>query len=66
MTSESLALLMLQHAANLHANYSREQQMAWAIGMLCDVVLSENLYDRVVFHTLNARIDQLYSARSNP
>jgi len=60
MTSQELAVLMLHHAANLHPNYSREQQMLWALGLLSDVVLSKNLNDNIVFETLNARIDQLY------
>ena len=64
MQAKDLAVLMIQHAGNLHPEYSREQQLLWAIGMLCDVVVTKNLNDNIVFSELNERIDRLYAQRT--
>ena len=60
MTAEDLARLMIEHAGNLHPNYTREQQLIWCIGMLSDVVLEKNHMDNIVMARLGSRIDQLY------
>jgi len=64
MQSRDLALLMLDHAGQLHPEYTREQQMLWAIGMLCDVVVTKTLNDNIVWQELSQRIDTLYMKKT--
>lgn len=63
MRAQQLAELMLQHASNLHPEYTREQQMTWAIGMLSDVVVEKNHMDNIIWARLEARIDRLYEQK---
>jgi len=63
MTSQKLALLMIEHANKIHPEYTHEQCLIWAIGMLSDVVLEKNHMDNIVMARLEQRIDHLYEQR---
>jgi hypothetical protein len=63
MTSQELAILMVEHANTIHPEYTHEQQLIWTIGILSDIVLEKNHMDNIVLTRLQARIDHLYEQR---
>jgi len=54
-----LALGMIKHAEQCHPEYTREQRILWALGLLSVVAFEKNHQDNIVFTRLRERIRAL-------
>ena len=62
--AQELALSIIKHAQVLHPEYTHEQQILWALGLLADIAWEKNLNDNIMFARLNERIRLLYEQKS--
>jgi len=58
MTPQRLADIVLSTSERAHPNYSKEQHLAWAIGILATTVVNKNTNDNVIW----ARLEQQLAA----
>jgi hypothetical protein len=56
MTPQRLADIVLSTSERAHPNYSKEQHLAWALGLLATTVLYKNSNDNVVWARLEAQL----------
>ena len=57
---------VLQVSHDINPDYTHNQHMAWALGILADVVLQKNYMDNIVFARLHERLNQLTNTRKFP
>ena len=57
-------VLEVSHTVN--PQYTHNEHMAWALGILADVVLQKNHMDNVVFARLHERLNELTQSRKFP
>lgn len=57
--AERLVLDVLAVSHDRHPEYTHNQHMAWALGMLADVVLQKNHMDNRVFARLHEQLNRL-------
>jgi len=57
-------VLEVSHTVN--PTYTHNEHMAWALGILADVVLQKNHMDNVVFARLHERLNELTNSRKFP
>ena len=56
MTPQRLADIVLDTSQTAHPRYSKEQHLAWALGILASTVVHKNSYDNVVWARLEAQL----------
>ena len=56
MTPQRLADMVLSTSQTAHPNYSKEQHLAWSIGLLATTVLYKNTNDNVIWARLEAQL----------
>jgi hypothetical protein len=61
MTPQRLADMVLSTSQTAHPNYTREQHLAWTIGLLATTVLHKNSNDNVIWARLNAQLEAMTS-----
>jgi hypothetical protein len=61
MTPQRLADIVISTSESAHPNYTREQHLAWAIGILAATVLHKNSNDNVVWARLEAQLEAMTS-----
>ena len=59
MTPQRLADMVLSTSQTAHPNYSKEQHLAWSIGLLATTVLYKNSNDNVIWARLNAQLEAM-------
>jgi hypothetical protein len=59
MTPQSLADMVLSTSQTAHPNYTREQHLAWTIGLLAATVVNKNSNDNVIWARLNAQLEAM-------
>jgi hypothetical protein len=59
MTPQRLADMVLSTSQTAHPNYTREQHLAWTIGLLATTVLNKNSNDNVIWARLNAQLEAM-------
>ena len=57
-------VLSVSHEVN--PGYIHTEHMAWALGILADVVLQKNYMDNIVFARLHERLNLLTNSRKFP
>ncbi len=57
-------VLSVSHEVN--PGYTHNEHMAWALGILADVVLQKNYMDNIVFARLHERLNSLTHTRKFP
>jgi len=50
---------VLSVAKQAHPEYSHEQHLAWALGILAQTVLEKNHMDNIVYAKLNYKLDNI-------
>jgi hypothetical protein len=65
MTPQRLADMVLSTSQTAHPNYSKEQHLAWSIGLLATTVLYKNTNDNVIWARLEAQLEALVSNNDN-
>ena len=50
----------------IHPNYTHNQHMAWALGILANTVLEKNYMDNIVFARLHEQLNELVGSRKFP
>ena len=56
MTPQRLADIVLSTSERAHPSYSKEQHLAWALGLLATTVVNKNTNDNVVWARLEAQL----------
>ena len=56
MTPHALADIVLSTSERAHPSYSKEQHLAWSIGLLATTVVNKNSNDNVVWARLEAQL----------
>ena len=64
MTPQRLADMVLSTSQTAHPNYSKEQHLAWSIGLLATTVLYKNSNDNVIWARLEQQLEALVSNSS--
>lgn len=59
MTPQRLADMVLSTSQTAHPNYSKEQHLAWSIGLLATTVLYKNSNDNVIWARLEAQLEAM-------
>jgi len=57
MTPKTLADIVLATSQTVHPRYSKEQHLAWALGILAATVVHKNSNDNVVWARLEAQLE---------
>ncbi len=57
---------VLKVSHDINPDYTHTQHMAWALGILADVVLQKNHMDTIVFARLHERLNQLTKTSNYP
>jgi len=65
MTPQRLADTVIATSQTAHPNYSKEQHLAWAIGLLATTVLNKNSNDNVIWARLEAQLAAVADNTSN-
>lgn len=63
---ERLVLDVLRVSDEIHPDYTHNQHMAWALGILADVVIQKNHMDSIVFARLHHKLNELTGTRRFP
>ena len=61
MTPQRLADMVLSTSQTAHPNYSKEQHLAWSIGLLATTVLYKNSNDNVIWARLEQQLEAMTS-----
>jgi len=61
MTPQRLADMVLSTSQTAHPNYTREQHLAWSIGILASTVLNKNSNDNVIWARLEQQLEAMTS-----
>jgi hypothetical protein len=61
MTPQRLADMVLSTSQTAHPNYSKEQHLAWSIGLLATTVLYKNSNDNVIWARLEQQLEAITS-----
>lgn len=56
---ERLVLEVLDVSHQVNPTYTHSEHMAWALGLLADVVLQKNHMDNIVYTRLNYKLNTL-------
>jgi hypothetical protein len=65
MTPQRLADMVLSTSESAHPEYTKEQHLAWAIGILASTVVNKNSNDNVVWARLEAQLAAVADNTSN-
>jgi len=57
---------VLKVSHDVNPQYTHAEHIAWALGILADVVLQKNYMDNIVFARLHERLNQLTQTRKFP
>jgi len=63
---KNLVLNVLEVSHSIHPDYTHNEHLAWALGILADVVLQKNHMDNVVFARLHEKLNALTDSRKFP
>jgi hypothetical protein len=61
MTPQQLADMVISTSQTAHPNYSKEQHLAWSIGLLATTVLYKNSNDNVIWARLEQQLEAMTS-----
>ncbi len=59
MREQRLVEEILATSHEINPNYTHNEHLAWALGVLAEVVLEKNLMDNIVFSRLNHKLNLL-------
>ena len=59
MTPQTLADIVLTASQTAHPRYSKEQHLAWALGILAATAVHKNSYDNVIWARLEAQLESV-------